>query len=239
MQSAIQGRLNVTVAPRTPQKVMPPAPKTSTPQVAAAHLTKASFTKATQNLAPPKTVHKPRPKQLPEEETQHIASSQPQAKKIIPQVTEAPPYTEPVPTHASPPLQQLASFKLTPESAATELINTTDKPQHAVNKSAATIPAILAIESNYTAALLKAIEHHRHYPLRARRRGDEGEVLIDFTILKNGKITGIQIASTSHSTSLDHAASKALEQLGQFKPIPRQLQRNSWDFRIPVRFALN
>ncbi|VAX06696.1 hypothetical protein MNBD_GAMMA26-452 [hydrothermal vent metagenome] len=100
-------------------------------------------------------------------------------------------------------------------------------------------PAILEIESSYTSDLLKAIERHRRYPLRARRRGDEGEVLVNFTIMEDGEITSIQIASSSSSSSLDQAASRALEKLKQFRPIPHQLQRASWDFRIPVRFALN
>ncbi len=218
MQATIQGRLDITVVRSTQKEAPLPHPEMPAASVvtAVAVPSEADLMGEEQYPMPPQTIRKPPPRQP----TSAIAQAQPKAKKDLPQTALA----------ETPPLaQHLTSYKPVPEAEA-----------KAKERSiAASSPAILEIESNYTAALLKAIEHHRRYPLRARRRGDEGEVVVDFTILKDGEITGIQIASTSHFTSLDHAASKALEQLGQFRPIPQQLQRTSWDFRIPIRFALN
>ncbi len=98
---------------------------------------------------------------------------------------------------------------------------------------------ILAIEQAYAQALSEAIEKNKHYPLRARKKGQQGEVKVRFTILKDGTIAQVQISSSSHSPLLDRAASKAVESLGQFRPIPDQLRRNRWDFQVPVRFAVN
>ena len=96
-----------------------------------------------------------------------------------------------------------------------------------------------SIETGYTSELLQAIERHKRYPLKARRRGQEGEVNIRFSILKDGEITAIQVASSSGYASLDRASSSALVRLNRFKPIPWQLGRESWDFQVPVSFKLN
>ncbi|MCW8891583.1 MAG: energy transducer TonB [Sedimenticola sp.] len=98
---------------------------------------------------------------------------------------------------------------------------------------------LLAIEMAYADALAAAIEKHKRYPLRARKKGQEGEVKVLFTVLEDGTIAQVQIAESSMSSLLDRAASKAVEQLGRFEPIPQQLGRKRWDFQVPVRFAMN
>lgn len=96
-----------------------------------------------------------------------------------------------------------------------------------------------AIEMAYADALVAAIEKHKHYPLRARKKGQEGEVKVLFTILEDGTISHVQIGQSSLSSMLDRAASKAVESLGRFQPIPEQLGRKRWEFQVPVRFAMN
>lgn len=98
---------------------------------------------------------------------------------------------------------------------------------------------LLAIEQAYADALAAAIEKHKHYPLRARKKGQEGEVKVLFTILQDGTIAQVQIGESSMSSVLDRAASRAVEQLGRFQPIPQQLGRKRWDFSVPIRFAMN
>lgn len=231
-ERVIHGKLSITVTQRTPLPYQEPI--TTVPQPPKTRSTEENHTKTAA------TAHNVLPQQKKPTSTQApaIAQSQPEVRKKQSQIeqTAAVAFSTP---------QQTSSKPVTHSS-----VETAEMPQHAAIKIEQHVAAkenhnitppsvILEIESNYTTALLKEIERHRRYPLRARRRGDEGEVLIEFTILEDGEVTGIQVASSSHSSSLDQAASKALEQLRQFKPIPQQLQRTSWDFRIPVRFALN
>lgn len=98
---------------------------------------------------------------------------------------------------------------------------------------------LLAIEMAYADALAAAIEKHKRYPLRARKKGQEGEVKVLFTVLEDGTISQVQIGQSSLSSILDRAASKAVESLGRFQPIPEQLGRKRWEFQVPVRFAMN
>ncbi len=95
------------------------------------------------------------------------------------------------------------------------------------------------IEQSYMDDLVAAIERHKRYPLRARKKGYEGEVRVLFTVLKDGTIANVEIVSSSHWSILDRAASRAVLDLGRFKRIPPQLGRDQWEFQLPIRFAMN
>lgn len=99
--------------------------------------------------------------------------------------------------------------------------------------------ALRAIELSYMNALVAAIERHKRYPLRARKKGYEGEVQVQFTVLRDGTIARIGIGSSSLREILDQAASRAVRDLGRFAPIPPELGRDRWEFQVPVRFAMN
>lgn len=95
------------------------------------------------------------------------------------------------------------------------------------------------LERSYVAALVAAIERHKRYPLRARKKGYEGEVQVLFTVLRDGTISRIEIGSSSFREILDQAAARAVRDLGRFVPIPPQLGRDQWEFQVPIRFAMN
>jgi len=112
--------------------------------------------------------------------------------------------------------------------------------QHTFTESPRQSAAVLReIEQSYMNALVAAIERHKRYPLRARKKGYEGEVQVLFTVLRDGTISKIEIAGSSLRVILDRAASKAVRDLGRFEPIPHQLDRDHWEFRVPIHFAMN
>ncbi len=97
---------------------------------------------------------------------------------------------------------------------------------------------IESLEARYMAALRSAIEANKFYPRRARRLKREGKVVVDFTISRNGQIHDVNIAMTSGTKLLDKAALDAVNKLGQFKPIPEQIQYEKWKLEIPMEFTL-
>ena len=123
--------------------------------------------------------------------------------------------------------------------AAASVSDILRQDQMSVVESADHADRLRNIELAYTRALVKAIERNKQYPLRARRKGDEGEVQVLFTIDRDGTISQVHIGVSSLSSTLDRAASKAVEGLGRFDPIPPQLKRDRWEFTVPVRFAMN
>ncbi|TVO75823.1 energy transducer TonB [Sedimenticola selenatireducens] len=152
---------------------------------------------------------------------------------------------KPRPVKALPPPAQIVAPQL-PSKAAPLVVATVAPESNSVwVESRTLVPSsdqsdqLPAIEQTYTQALAEAIERNKHYPLRARKKGQQGEVTVRFTILKDGSISQVQISSSSHFSVLDRAASKAVESLSRFRPIPDQLKRDRWDFQVPVRFAVN
>ena len=123
-----------------------------------------------------------------------------------------------------PSTSQAASLAASPSGMADQA--TTD---HGIIKS---------LEAEYMAALRSAIEEKKHYPKRARRLKREGDVIINFVINRNGQIKNVRIRHSSGTQLLDKAAIDAIKRVGQFKPIPAEIPRNSWALELPIRYAL-
>ena len=82
--------------------------------------------------------------------------------------------------------------------------------------------------------LQQALKRYFNYPLLARRRGWQGEVLIAFTLASNGKIMDIHIANSSGHNMLDRAALTTLSKIGRIENTPQYTH----SFELPVIYQL-
>lgn len=89
--------------------------------------------------------------------------------------------------------------------------------------------------SSLNQLLTQALAKHFHYPMLARKRGWQGEVLLAFTLSTSGAITDARIAHGSGYSSLDHAALKSLNLVAH---IGEQLTQEL-NFELPVIYRLN
>ncbi len=99
-------------------------------------------------------------------------------------------------------------------------------------------PDLAELRSGYLAALRSAIAANKYYPDSARRRQEEGTVLIAFVLEADGLIHQVRIDTGSGFAAIDAAAVAAVERLGRFQPIPRELQRARWELKVPISFAI-
>ncbi|MCK4744199.1 MAG: energy transducer TonB [Sulfuriflexus sp.] len=97
---------------------------------------------------------------------------------------------------------------------------------------------IRLLEQQYTVALKQAIESKKYYPSRAKRQAREGEVIVGFSIGRQGKIKNIRVVSSSSVRILDKAAMNAVSSVGQFTPIPDHINRDWWKFEISLAYYL-
>lgn len=95
-----------------------------------------------------------------------------------------------------------------------------------------------SLRSAYKAALLAAIERHKRYPGRARRRHLEGQVRVSFRVAADGRIGRIALVSGSGAALLDRAAVQTLQRLGRVAPLPPALGLGHWDLVVPIEFRL-
>lgn len=74
----------------------------------------------------------------------------------------------------------------------------------------------------YNQRLKQRIESIWVYPRDAAARGIYGDLVIRFTILKNGELGPIELVRTSGHKSLDDAAVKALRDGAPYWPLPKE-----------------
>ncbi|MCG6551496.1 MAG: TonB family protein [Candidatus Magnetominusculus sp. LBB02] len=87
----------------------------------------------------------------------------------------------------------------------------------------------------YMNRLKEAIEAAWRYPADMARRGTQGDLMISFTISKNGKLMGVDVMSTSGHRSLDDAAVNSIKEAAPFWPLPDSWGKDS--FNVKGRFV--
>jgi protein TonB len=94
------------------------------------------------------------------------------------------------------------------------------------------------IEKEYYKKIQKEINKHKIYPSISRSRGQEGEILVSFLILKDGTIKDAQIQKSSGFSRLDKAALKIFKKMKKTYEIPNEIAKNSINFTISISFKL-
>ncbi|MDR0311684.1 MAG: energy transducer TonB [Acidobacteriota bacterium] len=76
-----------------------------------------------------------------------------------------------------------------------------------------------------------------NYPEAARKRGEEGDVLLKVEVLANGRVGQTEIAESSGFVLLDEAALKTVRNW-QFRPARKGRENVACWVNIPVKFKL-
>jgi protein TonB len=88
--------------------------------------------------------------------------------------------------------------------------------------------------SRYFALVKGIIESKKRYPEEARRRGEEGTVVVSFTIDESGKPVNVRLASSSGSSSIDNETLRLIRSL-KFPPPPDGKPIN---LRVEIEYQL-
>jgi TonB family protein len=138
-----------------------------------------------------------------------------------------------VPAEAAPESAARAAF---PESAGAGAI-----PAHRGNGAAAggsgTAAGGTAAGVDYMALIMRRLEEKKVYPLSVRKRGIEGDVTVEFTIGRNGAVTGITLADSAHR----FLGQAAVETVRSASPFPAPALNNKgkdYPVRVTIRYRL-
>ncbi|MCG7864520.1 MAG: energy transducer TonB [Candidatus Thiodiazotropha endolucinida] len=179
----------------------------------------------------PEAEPEPEPIQEPEPVVELEPEPEPEPEVVEPPppppkpkpVPKPKPMPEPKPRPKPPPVEQpIEPLKQTPLPVA----------------PAVDMGLIRRLEEEYKAALRKAIENNKGYPRRAVRLRQEGEVLVGFTVRRDGVIGALRIVESSGSKLLDTAARRAVEKISGRLPFPEEFKRDQWEFTIPINYGL-
>jgi len=112
-------------------------------------------------------------------------------------------------------------------------------PQEPLQQSAKLAPPQdtrqVEYRANYLDNVRENIVRAWHYPAQASEERKEGQVDVEFTILKDGRLLDVRILQSSGFGSLDREAIRAVKAASPFKPIPDQMGVP----QLPIRFTFN
>ena len=83
------------------------------------------------------------------------------------------------------------------------------------------------LKEHFFVGLRELIENRKYYPKEAKSLGHSGLVKVQFEIFKNGEIKNIKVLDSSKSKLLDNAALRTIQNVGSYKPFPKQMTMNS------------
>jgi len=174
------------------------------------------------------------PEPIPTEATQTVANTPPPPKTPRESVTKAQP--QQVEAREEKQAEPETETAPSPQSAALAAAESSVQEQAAMGTRNSEQRDIEL--QRYNLELLAAIERAKHYPNRARRRNQEGTVMVAFIIDLKGVISDIHILESSGHRTLDKAATDAILRIGQFKPIPESIGLSKMEFRVPINYEL-
>ena len=90
----------------------------------------------------------------------------------------------------------------------------------------------------YLRLVRQLLEKQKDYPSQARQRHIQGIVMVRFTIRAGGQVASFQISRSSGHGLLDEAAKNTLRRVGQFPPLPVDLNRQKLTVEVPLAFRL-
>ena len=91
---------------------------------------------------------------------------------------------------------------------------------------------------SYFTHIKRKIELVWEYPRRAAAMGQEGSLLLRFTILKDGRLGGIKLLQSSGYRLLDQEAIRAVREAAPFNPIPDRLHKNRLNIMATFNYSL-
>jgi protein TonB len=78
---------------------------------------------------------------------------------------------------------------------------------------------------------------HRVYPYEARRRGEEGSVLLRFTADRDGRVSDVSLVRSAGSPTLDNAAQAAVRD-ATLPPFSAEMSQQKITVTVQIRYAL-
>jgi protein TonB len=94
------------------------------------------------------------------------------------------------------------------------------------------------VEPSWQTALVRHLQQYKRYPSDAQSRGEEGIVLLSFSIDRTGHVLARQIAHSSGHRELDNEVMSMVDRAQPLPPFPASMPQAKLDLTVPIRFSL-
>jgi protein TonB len=99
-------------------------------------------------------------------------------------------------------------------------------------------PVTASVDYSWQRAIVSHLNRYKRYPDKARDRGLQGSVSVEFTIDRRGRVIAARVAQTSGSSSLDDEALAVLQRASPLPAPPASTPGTSFDMALPIQFRI-
>jgi len=90
----------------------------------------------------------------------------------------------------------------------------------------------------YSRGVQRKIAARKKYPRKAKREGKEGQVTVQFTVMKSGKIKDLLLVAGTSYAELNKAAMDAVKRAAPFPGLPEELGQDFLELVLPFNFTI-
>lgn len=96
----------------------------------------------------------------------------------------------------------------------------------------------LTAEELYKIEIARALNSKKSYPSMARRLRQQGRVIVQFNVTREGKIIEARVVQSSPFKTLNQSAKDLVNGLKKLNPFPKEIKKATWLFQVPVDYQL-
>jgi protein TonB len=86
--------------------------------------------------------------------------------------------------------------------------------------------------------LVRHLQQYKRYPSEAQSHGDEGVVLLGFSVDRTGHVLTRHIVRSSGHADLDDEVMAMIDRAQPLPPFPSTMPEPKLDLTVPIRFSL-
>jgi periplasmic protein TonB len=135
----------------------------------------------------------------------------------------------------APQPPQVTTPDAIPEQKPPEKVEPTNPSPRTTARVEAAAPRI---DSSWQTLLLKHLQQYKNYPTGARARGEQGVVLLAFTLDRGGHVVARHIVRSSGHADLDEEVLALVERAQPLPAFPASMAQAQLDLTVPIRFSL-
>jgi periplasmic protein TonB len=94
------------------------------------------------------------------------------------------------------------------------------------------------VEATWQTVLLKHLQQYKRYPQSAQTQGEQGVVLLGFSVDRNGRVLAHRIVQSSGHADLDNEVMAMIERAQPLPAFPASMTQAKLDLTVPIRFSL-
>ena len=94
------------------------------------------------------------------------------------------------------------------------------------------------VEPTWEAVLVKHLQEYKRYPGAAQARGEQGVVVLGFSVNRDGHVLTHRIVRSSGYAELDREVMEMIERAQPLPAFPHSMTQATLDLTVPIRFSL-